>query len=227
MSFELSEVVPWGRSFEEYLKMFSLNENDLTKCILGCGDGPASFNAELSEKGGNVISVDPVYNLSVEQLQKRIDLTAETVAFQVAENRSEFVWGNDFFSPEDLLKKRLQTMALFLDDFEDGKEQGRYLAEELPVLSFPRESFDLILVSHFLFLYSEILSLDFHISSILNLLDLAPELRIFPVVELNGSVSRHLDACISELVGCGIDVSTEVVEYEFQKGGNQMMVIQR
>ncbi len=52
---ELTSVVPWGRSFSEYQAMFSLNESDLTKTILGCGDGPASFNAELTKAGGNVI----------------------------------------------------------------------------------------------------------------------------------------------------------------------------
>jgi hypothetical protein len=46
---ELSKVVPWGRTFKEYKKMFSLSESDLKKTILGCGDGPACFNAELTK----------------------------------------------------------------------------------------------------------------------------------------------------------------------------------
>ena len=50
--FSLEKVVPWGRSFAEYIRMFSLTEEDLEKRILGCGDGPASFNAELTKKGG-------------------------------------------------------------------------------------------------------------------------------------------------------------------------------
>ncbi len=32
---ELSKVVPWGRSLNEYSKMFSLSEDDLKKKILG------------------------------------------------------------------------------------------------------------------------------------------------------------------------------------------------
>lgn len=59
---KLSEVVPWGRSLSEYRKMFSLLKSDFDKKILGCADGPASFNAELSEIGGNIISIDPIYN---------------------------------------------------------------------------------------------------------------------------------------------------------------------
>lgn len=57
MGFTLDQVVPWGRSYEEYLAMFALTEADLHKRILGCGDGPASFNAELTKRGGKVISV--------------------------------------------------------------------------------------------------------------------------------------------------------------------------
>lgn len=44
MGVKLDSVVPWGRSYEEYVRMFSLSEEDIRKLILGCGDGPASFN---------------------------------------------------------------------------------------------------------------------------------------------------------------------------------------
>ena len=51
----------FGRSFDEYVKMFDLTGNDLQSNILGVEDGPASFNSELSAKGGRVTSVDPIY----------------------------------------------------------------------------------------------------------------------------------------------------------------------
>ncbi|WP_216593342.1 hypothetical protein [Cyanobium gracile] len=49
--FTLEQIVPWGRSFEEYVAMFSLADSDLAGRILGCGDGPAGFNAEASRQG--------------------------------------------------------------------------------------------------------------------------------------------------------------------------------
>lgn len=67
MSFTLEKVVPWGRSYNEYLRMFVLTEDDLGRQILGCGDGPASFNAELSQRGGHIISIDPIYIFDVDQ----------------------------------------------------------------------------------------------------------------------------------------------------------------
>jgi hypothetical protein len=48
---KLDEIVPWGRSLAEYQLMFSLTEADLSRDILGCGDGPASFNAEMTDRG--------------------------------------------------------------------------------------------------------------------------------------------------------------------------------
>lgn len=59
--FTLDQVVPWGRSFEEYLAMFALSDLDLKGRLLGCGDGPASFNAVATSQGVAVTSCDPIY----------------------------------------------------------------------------------------------------------------------------------------------------------------------
>lgn len=45
MPFTLENIVPWGRSLDEYISMFQLSGKDLDAKILGCADGPASFNA--------------------------------------------------------------------------------------------------------------------------------------------------------------------------------------
>lgn len=61
----LENIIPWGRSLEEYQKVFGLPDDDLNKKILGCGDGSKSFNAEETERGCQVISCDPVYHLGL------------------------------------------------------------------------------------------------------------------------------------------------------------------
>jgi len=86
---ELSEVVPWGRTLSEYKEMFSLTSRDLDKKILGCGDGPASFNAELTAKGGNVISIDPIYQFSPSQIQTRIEDVYPQIMEQVSKNHAD------------------------------------------------------------------------------------------------------------------------------------------
>ena len=65
MAFTLDQIVPWGRTFDEYRRMFALTDADLTRRILGCGDGPASFNAEATLRGVRVLSIDPIYASSV------------------------------------------------------------------------------------------------------------------------------------------------------------------
>ncbi|MCL4261960.1 MAG: hypothetical protein KJ069_02025 [Anaerolineae bacterium] len=57
-------------------------------------------------------------------------------------------------------------MARFLQDYEAGKADGRYQPISLPHLPFADGEFGLALCSHFLFLYSEQVSLDFHITAV-------------------------------------------------------------
>ncbi len=135
MNFTLDRVVPWGRSYDEYLRMFTLTEDDLDRRILGCGDGSASFNAELSQRGGQVVSIDPIYIFDVNQIQDRIAETYETVMAQTQKNRHEFVW-DAITSVEELGRIRMAAMDIFLQDFTAGKHAGRYVAGELPTLPF-------------------------------------------------------------------------------------------
>jgi len=80
-------------------------------------------------------------------------------------------------------------MEKFLWDYEAGKIAGRYLSQSLPSLELEFNQFELCVCSHLLFLYSEQLSLDFHIASIHELLRISPEVRIFPLLKLDGSPS--------------------------------------
>ena len=105
MPFSIDRVVPWGRSLEEYRAMFSLSEDDLGRRILGCGDGPASFNAELSARGGSVVSVDPLYRFSGTAIERRVRETFPTMMAQTRANRDDFV-RTHVRSLEDLIAPR-------------------------------------------------------------------------------------------------------------------------
>lgn len=226
MSFTLSEVVPWGRSFEEYVRMFNLTDDDFDQRILGCGDGPASFNSEMNRRGCRVVSVDPIYQFSTGQIERRIAETYDEIISQVRRNKYDFVW-DAIESPEALGRIRMVAMGEFLADFPQGQGEGRYIAGNLPALPFEDGRFDLALCSHLLFLYSEQLSLDFHRRSIAELLRVAREVRIFPLVDLAGKPSSHVHAIVSGVEEEGHRVTIEKVPYEFQQGGNEMMRIWR
>ncbi len=224
MPFTLSEVVPWGRSYDEYVSMFSLSPLDLKQKILGCGDGPASFNSILSSRGGTVVSIDPAYSYSAAIIKRRIDETYDVVLEQTRKNKKEFIW-ETITSVEELGSIRMAAMTTFLKDYETGKKEGRYIAGELPQLPFYDKEFYLALCSHFLFLYSKQLSEEFHFTSIKELCRVAQEVRIFPVLELNPIKSRHLENVTAKLERELYDVKIKIVPYQFQKGGNEMLII--
>lgn len=220
--FTLEEVVPWGRSFDEYRRMFALSDADLTGRILGCGDGPASFNAEATRRGASVVSMDPLYRYDAAQVRRRIDVTYETVLDQTRRNAHEFVW-DAIGSVEELGRVRMAAMQTFLDDYPQGLAQGRYVDVALPVLPFADRSFDLALCSHLLFLYSSQLDQAFHAAAAVELSRVAAEVRIFPLLALGGTPSLHLEPVAATLRARGYAVSVEEVPYEFQRGGNQML----
>lgn len=224
MTFTYEEAVPWGRSFDEYCRMFNLTDRDLKLKILGCADGPASFNAEMAKREYRVISCDPLYQFSAAQIKHRIDVTYENVIEQTRQNQHKFVWDH-IKSPDELGQIRMAAMLDFLADYEYGTEEGCYVQAELPALPFPTNSFDLALCSHFLFLYSDNLSLSFHQEAVEAMCRVASEVRIFPLLTFNAEPSSYIDPLIESLKAAGHKVSIETVPYEFQRGGNQMLRI--
>ena len=226
MAFQLKEIVPWGRSFEEYVAMFALSADDLAKRILGCGDGPAGFNCELTKRGGMVVSVDPLYAYDVDEISKRIEETFDDIMRETRKNINEFVWRH-IRSIDELGEVRMKAMRDFLSDYRQGKTDGRYLPESVPSLSFPDNSFDLGLCSHFLFLYSDHLDLNFHIDSITELCRVCRETRIFPLLQLGAIPSPHLLPVSEYFRAQRYDVAQVRVPYEFQRGGNQMLRIRK
>jgi hypothetical protein len=220
--FTLEEVVPYGRSFDEYRRMFALTDADLQSKILGCADGPASFNAEATHRGIRVVSCDPLYGAEVVDIRQRIAASFDQVIEQTRQNLDAFVW-NSIGSVDHLAKMRMTAMEAFLDDYDAGTAQGRYVEAELPALPFPNSSFDLAVCSHFLFLYTDQLTNAFHVQSILELRRIAREVRIFPLLALGGQPSPYVESVADEIRSYLHAVTIETVPYEFQRGGNQMM----
>lgn len=223
MAFRYDAVVPWGRSYDEYLRMFALEVEDLDRRLLGCADGPASFNCELARHGRRAISVDPLYARSASEIERRIDETFEDVIGQTRQERHRFRW-QEIASIEELGQLRLAAMRAFLDDYEQGRRDGRYLAAELPQLPFRDGAFDLGLCSHLLFFYAEQLSSEFHLAGLRELCRVAREIRIFPLVDVNGCPSPHVDPARRELDRLGWTSEIQPVPYEFQRGGNEMLL---
>lgn len=204
--------------------MFSLADEDAHRRILGCGDGPASFNAEGTALGYQITSVDPVYGFSGSDIERRFEEVVDTVMAQVRSTPTRWIW-KQYSDPDVLLAVRRRALRLFLADFQAGLAAGRYIEALLPRLPFSDGHFDLAVCSHFLFLYSDILGLDFHLHAVRELCRAAREIRIFPVLTLAQNRSDFTVPVISECEALGKTASLERVDYEFQPGANEMLWI--
>ncbi len=224
MPFTLDQIVPWGRSFKEYVRMFSLTDTDLGKRIIGCGDGPASFNAAMCRQGKKVVSVDPLYQFSGEQIRERVQEAYRTIMEQLEANQAAYTW-TTIRSPQDLGRIRMKSMEAFLRDFERGKTEGRYRPHELPELPFADGEFDLALCSHLLFTYSGQLSADFHAQAVLEMCRVAREVRVFPLLDHGGQPSPHVEPVCQLIEEHGGRFVVKSVDYRFQRGGNQMLKV--
>ncbi len=222
----LDSVVPWGRSFDEYCRMFALRSVDLCGKILGCADGPASFNAELTARGGRVVSADPLYAHSAAEIRSRIADARDRVVANTRRNLGAYNW--DVITSLDALEAlRIAAMERFLADYDTGIAEARYLPVALPDLPFDVGSFDLVLCPHFLFLYSPTLSFDFHLRSLREMLRVGREVRVFPLLDFDGRPSPHLAPAIDQLASEGFRVRIVRVPYEFLRGANEMLVLRR
>jgi hypothetical protein len=179
----------------------------------------------MTKQNRNVISLDPIYQFTKSELTQRIAETKETILEQTRTNQNNFVWTN-IKSIQDLEQIRMGAMNNFIDDFELGKTQERYIYHELPnSTKYLDLSFDLGLSSHFLILYSQ-LGVDFHIKSIAEMLRICKEIRIFPLLNLNAVKSEVLNGVL-DYFKTDFMIGIDSVDYEFQKGGNQMLRIKR
>lgn len=110
MKYDLRNVFPWGRSLSDYVRMFDLSREDLSRRILGCADGPASFNAEMTRLGNEVTSCDPLYEFSAEEIKNRIDEVYEDIIEETRQKRENYVW-TMYASPEEVGQARIRLRS--------------------------------------------------------------------------------------------------------------------
>jgi hypothetical protein len=224
MGIQLDEVIPWGRTMHEYIRMFDLTPSDLSGSILDCGGGPASFNAEMTAQEHQVVSCDPLYEFTAAEIEQRVESTYALVMRKIEEVKDTYVWG-EIPSPAALGEVRLGAMRRFIADFDLPSSAARYIVGALPVLPFSNQQFDLALCSHFLFTYSAQFSITFHGRSIAELCRVAREVRIFPLLDTTGIPSPALNPVLAELARLGYHMEVRRVPYEFQKGGDTMLCV--
>lgn len=114
---DLERIVFIGRTFEEYLDMFSLSEEELQgKKILDCPAGACSFTAVGNKLGSDITACDIAYYHSVEDLKNkgRQDIEHAMDQMQKAENNYKWNYFNDI---EGLRNHRLSALQDCTNDY--------------------------------------------------------------------------------------------------------------
>ena len=144
---------------------------------------------------------------------------------QMSENKENYVW-NKIKSLDELEAIRMTSMKLFLQDYEKGLKEHRYVFHELPDrIDYPDDSFEIGLSSHFLLMYTS-LGYDFHIAAISEMLRVCKQVRIFPLCDLDSTTPEMIDRVIAYFRERYI-VDIKCTDYEFKKGADKLLVINK
>lgn len=223
--FVFDKVLFFGRTYEDYLKMFDLDVSQWKDCrILDCPSGPASFVAKANEMGLDVVGCDPQYGNESDELFDVV-MTDWTLS---RERRllSPQVFAQAGGHETDAYRQaKLEGFRRFAQDYKQGRPQGRYIKTQLPTLPFADQHFDLALSGNFLFLYSDSATggllpdtrfdYEFHMKALRELLRVAKEVRVYPLKGAHTQDNHpYLERVLADLHSRNIE--TEIVDVPFR-----------
>ena len=206
--------------------MFGLDVDRLRgMSVLDCSAGAASFVAEASTHGAHAIAVDPAYSLDRDELTATVRESITSGAAIAEQFADRFVW--DWYGSREARDAMRKTaLSRFLVDYVTLPQH--YRSGALPTLPCDDAEFDLALCSHLLFTWADELGCDWHHAAIVELSRVAREVRIFPtLVQGAGAPVPFWDELMSRLADVGLSAHKRRVDYEFQVGGNEMLVVTR
>jgi hypothetical protein len=222
--YEIEDFAFIGRTYTEYQHMFDLDPGDWAgKRVLDCPAGSCSFVGAASEHGIEGVGVDEMYDCALGTLARtcRDDIATAMDALDGVENL--YVW--EFYDDvPELVSYRERAASHFLYDYAHHGE--RYVPATLPELPFADDSFDLVLSAHFLFLYDDRLSREFHLDTIRELLRVGDQLRIFPLHGFDAERSELVAPVVQTLEADGYSTDIRTVPFEFQRGADSMLVVE-
>lgn len=213
----------YGRTFEEYCRLFDLGGEDLVgRRTLDCPGGPGSFTAVTARIGSDAAAVDPAYGPPVEELAEICASTVDEVIDQLRGKTDAFDWS--FYGDVDTRERYARAAATrFLADYARAPE--RYVDAALPSLPFENGAFDLVCSSNLLFLYDDRFDREFHRESTLELARVAAgEVRIAGLQTLDAERSAFVDPVVETLREAGCSVARREVAYRFQPGPTEVLV---
>ena len=222
---EDTDVLVSARSLAEYTDMFGLDGADLQGRIVDCPGGAASAVAEICAAGGDAIAVDPQYARGADDLRGRILADVDRSVAQKQAREVDFDWDvrGGVVGHEAIRRTAADRM---LTDLEASPE--RYIAGALPSLPLASDSADLVLCSHLLFTYADRMDLTDHVDAIVEMARIAPEVRIYPLVDhLGNPLPELVRSVIARLKKERLASRIEPVIRPFQLAATTRLVVER
>ncbi|WP_159881353.1 methyltransferase domain-containing protein [Paenibacillus puerhi] len=191
------------RSFEEYVRMFALETDLLRKSgpILDVAAGASSFVAEACGRGYQAVAADPMYALEPEAIYEHGSKEIAISTAKLGAIKEQCDWSY-YGSIDRHRANREASLERFIAHYRVSQDSGVYAQAMLPSLPYPDESFSLVLVSHFLFLYEGQFDLTFHRNALRELLRVCRkdgEIRIYPIFTLKWERYPYLAELLDEL----------------------------
>lgn len=224
MQLNLENIVITGRTFEEYSAFFGIDLEYLRgKKVLDCPSGASSFVATLKQESIQAKGVDILYNFDKKSIKQQGIKSIEKI---YKDTSWMDVYKMDFYKTKENHRfHRESALREFVDDYNDRD----YIFAKLPNLPFENNSFDILLSSHLLFVYDDRLDFDFHKNSIAEMLRVAKEVRIFPLVDFKNSrvdEEKNFSPFVYKILE---EFQCEIIEtdFEFQPRANRYLKISR
>lgn len=226
MNLDLDRIVFIGRTYSEYLDMFDLHESELEgRTILDCPAGACSFTAEGSRRGFDIMAADIAYQFGPDELELKGVKDLEHAKVRLQEAQGEYIW--DYYCTVEGHQKHREE-ALSQSSQHRRQFPEKYMYAEFPKLPFADQSVDLTLSAHFLFMYADRLSKQFHEESLLELMRITrEEIRIFPLVDLSSRRYEALDELIQLAISKGWVAEELKSDYQFQKHADHYLKLTR
>lgn len=229
--YEIEGVAFIGRTFAEYARLFGLDGTGTPPPVtldglrvLDCPGGSCGFRAGAATRGADAWAVDPMYGPPVEVLAERGRRDVRRAMDGLDGVEHLYRW--DYYDDrDDLEHRRWAALARFLTDY--AARPVRYPAAALPRLPFPADTFDLTLSAHFLFTYADQFDHAFHRDALHELCRVTRgEVRVFPLVDLGTDRYDRLPALCDSLRAAGHRPHVEPVDFEFQRGACEVLVVE-
>ncbi len=220
----MRRLVLWGHHLDEYRDMFQLSQTDLTKRVLEYCCGASAVNFELQSIATEVVSCDPWFHLDAKTLKEEIKnyFSMRLQEFSSVEQSLDY---SRYGGLEQLVAYRRAGIETFLDDYDQGRIDKRYVAVSDHHIPFSDFSFDFALSANSLFADLEYQTVEYHLQVIKEMARVAKDVRIFPLVDAGGLPSPLLGPVLLGLHQANYGVEVRDVSYHLQVKGNAMLRI--